>query len=54
MMTRALAKEGARQGAGRVFLQVEEDNLAAIAMYARCGFNAAHRYHYRVAVEGPP
>jgi N-acetylglutamate synthase len=54
MMTRALATEGARQGADRVFLQVEEDNLAARAMYAQCGFAAAHRYHYRVAVEGPP
>jgi len=54
MMTRALAREGARQGAGRVFLQVEEHNLAALALYARCGFTAVHRYHYRVAVEGPP
>jgi ribosomal protein S18 acetylase RimI-like enzyme len=54
MMTRALANEGARQGAGRVFLQVEEDNLAALALYTQCGFIAAHRYHYRVAVEGLP
>jgi N-acetylglutamate synthase len=53
-ITRVLATEGARQGADRVFLQVEEDNLAARAMYARCGFASAHRYHYRVAVAGPP
>jgi N-acetylglutamate synthase len=53
-ITRALATEGARQGADRVFLQVEEDNAAARALYARCGFADAHRYHYRVAVEGPP
>jgi hypothetical protein len=53
-ITRALATEGARQGADRVFLQVEEDNAAARVMYARCGFAAAHRYHYRVAPEGPP
>jgi N-acetylglutamate synthase len=47
-VTRALAAEAARQGAGRVFLQVEEDNLAARALYARSGFADAHRYHYRV------
>jgi len=47
-MTRALAAEAAGQGAGRIFLQVEEDNRAARALYARCGFADAHRYHYRV------
>jgi N-acetylglutamate synthase len=49
LMTRALAGEAARQGVRRVFLQVEEDNLAARALYARCGFAGVHRYHYRVA-----
>jgi N-acetylglutamate synthase len=48
LMTRALAGEAARQGARRVFLQVEEGNLAARALYARCGFTEVHRYHYRV------
>jgi N-acetylglutamate synthase len=48
-MTRVLAAEAARQGARRVFLQVEEDNLVARALYARCGFAGMHRYHYRVA-----
>jgi N-acetylglutamate synthase len=48
-VTRALAAEAAGRGASRVFLQVEEDNLAARALYARCGFADAHRYHYRVA-----
>ena len=47
-MTRALAGEAARQGVRRVFLQVEEDNLAARALYVRCGFAEVHRYHYRV------
>jgi N-acetylglutamate synthase len=51
-LTRALAAEGARQGADRVFLQVEENNPAARALYARCGFAAVHRYHYRVAPAG--
>ena len=40
---------GARQGEHRIFLQVEEANLAARALYARCGFAGVHRYHYRVA-----
>jgi N-acetylglutamate synthase len=48
-VTRALAAEAARQGADRVFLQVEADNRAALTLYARCGFTAVHRYHYRVA-----
>lgn len=45
----AAAAEAARHGAGRIFLQVEEHNTAARALYARCGFHDTHRYHYRVA-----
>jgi ribosomal protein S18 acetylase RimI-like enzyme len=48
-VTAALVAEAAHQGAGRVFLQVEEGNTAALALYARRGFRAVHRYHYRVA-----
>lgn len=33
-------------GIERVFLQVEEDNLSAIALYRRAGFTTAWRYHY--------
>ncbi len=51
-VTRALAAEAARQGAGRIFLQVEAGNLAARGLYARCGFAGVHRYHYRVAPVG--
>ena len=49
VVTTALVAEAARRGAQQVFLQVEEDNTAARALYARCGFRVAHRYHYRVA-----
>ena len=48
-VTRALAAAAVRQGAGRVLLQVEAGNRAALTLYARCGFTAVHRYHYRVA-----
>ena len=33
----------------RVLLQVETGNDPARALYLRCGFRDAHRYHYRVA-----
>jgi GNAT superfamily N-acetyltransferase len=36
-------------GAGRVYLQVEADNVRALAFYARRGFFIAHSYHYRSA-----
>jgi ribosomal protein S18 acetylase RimI-like enzyme len=48
-VTAGLAAEAARRGIGQVFLQVEEGNAAARALYERCGFAAVHRYHYRVA-----
>jgi len=48
-ITSALAAAAARHGARRVLLQVETGNDPARALYLRCGFREAHRYHYRVA-----
>ena len=48
-ITAALAGAAAGQGAASLYLQVEEDNEAARALYARCGFTSHHRYHYRIA-----
>jgi N-acetylglutamate synthase len=52
-VTAALARAAAERGVDRVFLQVEEDNSAARALYARCGFRDVHTYHYRVAPAAP-
>jgi ribosomal protein S18 acetylase RimI-like enzyme len=37
----------AGEGAGRIYLQVEEDNEPALALYRRAGFRRAYGYHYR-------
>ncbi|MGI9133676.1 MAG: GNAT family N-acetyltransferase [Rhodoferax sp.] len=41
-----LARYGQAQGLERMFLQVEEDNAAALSLYQRVGFTSAWRYHY--------
>jgi RimJ/RimL family protein N-acetyltransferase len=41
-----LARHAKTQGIERIFLQVEEENSAAIALYRRAGFTTAWRYHY--------
>ena len=46
----ALGAWGRTAGARRVYLQVEEGNEAARALYAGLGFETLYRYHYR---EGP-
>lgn len=35
------------EGAGRLYLQVEDDNLPAGALYRRFGFQRIYGYHYR-------
>lgn len=51
-ITAALAGAAARHGAARLYLQVEEGNRAAHALYLRIGFTDHHRYHYRIAPAG--
>lgn len=52
-VARAIMAAGARwavqHGGQRLYLQVEEGNAAARALYARAGFAVSHGYHYRIA-----
>jgi len=41
-----LSQAALDRGLERVFLQVEEGNLGALALYQRCGFVTVWRYHY--------
>jgi ribosomal protein S18 acetylase RimI-like enzyme len=45
----ALEGWAATAGARRIYLQVEAENEAALALYARRGLHVAHSYHYRSA-----
>ena len=42
----SLAEVAAQRGMARVFLQVEDDNAAALALYRRAGFETIWRYAY--------
>ncbi|MGK5742679.1 GNAT family N-acetyltransferase [Micromonospora sp. URMC 103] len=48
-MIRALAEWGAQAGATHAFLQVEQHNSGAVALYRRLGFTTHHTYRTRVA-----
>jgi ribosomal protein S18 acetylase RimI-like enzyme len=45
----ALARSALRRGAERLYLQVERENRAALALYAGAGFDELYGYHYRRA-----
>jgi GNAT superfamily N-acetyltransferase len=46
------ARWAAAAGCAGLYLQVEQDNIAARGLYARAGFTHSHAYHYRVADTG--
>jgi N-acetylglutamate synthase len=45
----ALAEWGREQHTERAYLQVMDDNLAALGLYAFAGFRTLHQYYYRTA-----
>jgi N-acetylglutamate synthase len=51
-ITGALAAAAVRRGAVGLYLQVEDQNAAARALYRQAGFADHHGYHYRVAPAG--
>ncbi|MCP4305792.1 MAG: GNAT family N-acetyltransferase [bacterium] len=46
-VTRSLMEWGRRQGAVRSYLQVVEDNAAAVSLYQKVGFRLSYSYWYR-------
>lgn len=51
MMMQVLTNWGVRRGADFGYLQVEDDNEPAKAMYTRLGFNLCYKYDYSRKVE---
>jgi len=49
----ALAMWGEENGADKAFLQVEADNIPALALYGKMGFKTLYTYWYRILGEGP-
>ena len=47
LITSSLVARGAEHGATRTYLQVFENNAAAVRLYRGLGFRPHHRYHYR-------
>jgi ribosomal protein S18 acetylase RimI-like enzyme len=52
-LVRALAAHAHDRGAKELYLEVEERNAAAIALYARLGFTPRYRYVHRIAPVPP-
>jgi len=50
---RALAAHARDRDDAMLYLQVEQDNQAALALYSRVGFAHHHEYHYRLAEPEP-
>ena len=50
----ALCEQARREGALRVYLQVEQDNAAALRAYARTGLETAYATHYRAERAATP
>ena len=48
-VTLALGRWGANSGAARAYLQTDETNGPAHALFERLGFYRHHSYHYRSA-----
>lgn len=53
-LTAALAAQATDRGAHHLYLQVEDGNAPARALYHRLGFTDHHGYHYRVAPADVP
>jgi ribosomal protein S18 acetylase RimI-like enzyme len=51
-LMRALLDWAAEAGVRDAYLQVADENAAALALYDRLGFAPHHRYHYRLAPPG--
>lgn len=51
-IVREIAHWSVIRGGNGLYLQVEEDNEAAQALYARAGFETLYRYHYRRGPSG--
>ncbi|HYQ43204.1 MAG TPA: GNAT family N-acetyltransferase, partial [Polyangiaceae bacterium] len=50
---RALAAHARAGGEPSLYLQVEQDNPLALALYSRAGFLPHHAYHYRQLESSP-
>jgi ribosomal protein S18 acetylase RimI-like enzyme len=48
-VTQALLSWAAGKGARQTWLQVEQTNAAAVALYASLGFRTKYHYHYRMS-----